>query len=262
MSHSELSIIKIGGNIIDHPEELKNFLGNFSKLGGHKILVHGGGKVATQMASRLGVSTQMVEGRRITDLPMLEVVTMVYGGLVNKNIVASLQAIGVNALGLTGADGGIIRAEKRPVKTIDYGYVGDIKAVNSDILAGFLAQSLVPVIAPLSYSMEGSLLNTNADTIASVIAVALAGKYKVSLVYCFEKDGVLSNPEDDSSVIPQLTPLEYESYKETGAINKGMIPKLDNAFDALRSGVDRVVICHAREVLSAVKGDKGTQIRL
>lgn len=262
MSHSELSIIKIGGNIIDHPEELKNFLGNFSKLGGHKILVHGGGKVATQMASRLGVSTQMVEGRRITDLPMLEVVTMVYGGLVNKNIVASLQAIGVNALGLTGADGGIIRAEKRPVKTIDYGYVGDIKAVNSDILAGFLAQSLVPVIAPLSYSMEGSLLNTNADTIASVIAVALAGKYKVSLVYCFEKDGVLSNPEDDSSVIPQLTPLEYESYKETGTINKGMIPKLDNAFDALRSGVDRVVVCHAREVLSAVKGDKGTQIRL
>lgn len=262
MSHSELSIIKIGGNIIDHPEELKNFLGNFSKLGGHKILVHGGGKVATQMASRLGVSTQMVEGRRITDLPMLEVVTMVYGGLVNKNIVASLQAIGVNALGLTGADGGIIRAEKRPVKTIDYGYVGDIKAVNSDILAGFLAQSLVPVIAPLSYSMEGSLLNTNADTIASVIAVALAGKYKVSLVYCFEKDGVLSNPEDDSSVIPQLTPLEYASYKETGTINKGMIPKLDNAFDALRSGVDRVVVCHAREVLSAVKGDKGTQIRL
>lgn len=262
MSHSELSIIKIGGNIIDHPEELKSFLGNFSKLGGHKILVHGGGKVATQMASRLGVSTQMVEGRRITDLPMLEVVTMVYGGLVNKNIVASLQAIGVNALGLTGADGGIIRAEKRPVKTIDYGYVGDIKAVNSDILAGFLAQSLVPVIAPLSYSMEGSLLNTNADTIASVIAVALAGKYKVSLVYCFEKHGVLSNPEDDSSVIPQLTPLEYASYKETGTINKGMIPKLDNAFDALRSGVDRVVVCHAREVLSAVKGDKGTQIRL
>src|SRR5690606_6544334 len=262
MSHSELSIIKIGGNIIDHPEELKNFLGNFSKLGGHKILVHGGGKVATQMASRLGVSTQMVEGRRITDLPMLEVVTMVYGGLVNKNIVASLQAIGVNALGLTGADGGIIRAEKRPVKTIDYGYVGDIKAVNSDILAGFLAQSLVPVIAPLSYSMEGSLLNTNADTIASATAVALAEAFNVSLIYCFEKDGVLSDPDDDSSVIPVLDPEQYAGYKESGAINRGMIPKLDNSFDALRAGVERVIICHAKDLLAAVEEEKGTRISL
>lgn len=262
MSHSELSIIKIGGNIIDHPEELKNFLGNFSKLGGHKILVHGGGKVATQMASRLGVSTQMVEGRRITDLPMLEVVTMVYGGLVNKNIVASLQAIGVNALGLTGADGGIIRAEKRPVKTIDYGYVGDIKSVNSTVLAGFLAQGLVPVIAPLTFSAQGELLNTNADTMASATAVALAEAFNVSLIYCFEKDGVLSDPDDDSSVIPVLDPEQYAGYKESGAINRGMIPKLDNSFDALRSGVERVIICHAKDLLAAVEEEKGTRISL
>ncbi|ODS83279.1 MAG: acetylglutamate kinase [Cytophagaceae bacterium SCN 52-12] len=262
MQKANLSVIKIGGNIIDNPEASKNFLKEFSRLDGNKILIHGGGKVATQTASRLGVQTQMVDGRRITDLPMLEIVTMVYGGLVNKTLVATLQSLGTNAIGLTGADAGIIEAEKRPVKTVDYGYVGDIKAVNGPVLASFLNSSLVPVIAPLTYSAAGDLLNTNADTMASATAVALSPLFEVSLVYCFEKDGVLSDPEDDTSVIPELDPAIYQHYKETGAINKGMIPKLDNAFGALRAGVERVVICHARDVAKAVGGDKGTQIRL
>lgn len=262
MNTRNLSIVKIGGNIIDSPADSRGFLETFARLPGNKILVHGGGKVATQTASRLGIQTQMVEGRRITDLPMLEVVTMVYGGLVNKSLVAVLQSLGINAIGLTGADGGIIRAEKRPVKTIDYGYVGDIKSVNSAVLAGFLAQDLVPVIAPLTYSSGGELLNTNADTMASATAVALAETFKVSLIYCFEKDGVLSDPDDDSSVIPVLDPEQYAGYKESGAINKGMIPKLDNSFNALQSGVNRVVICHAKDLLAAVEGQKGTQITL
>ncbi len=262
MQQSNLSVIKIGGNIIDNPEASKNFLEEFSRLEGNKILVHGGGKVATQTASRLGIQAQLVDGRRITDKPMLEIVTMVYGGLVNKTIVATLQSLGINAIGLTGADAGIIEAVKRPVKTIDYGYVGDIKAVNGSVLASFLNSGLVPVIAPLTYSATGDLLNTNADTMASATAVALSRLFEVSLIYCFEKDGVLSDPEDDSSVIAQLDPQLYESYKATGAINKGMIPKLDNSFDALHAGVERVVICHAKDLAEAAGGDKGTQIRL
>ncbi len=262
MQKANLFVIKIGGNIIDNPEASKTFLHDFSELHGAKLLVHGGGKVATQTASRLGIQTQMADGRRITDLPMLEVVTMVYGGLVNKTLVAKLQSLGINAIGLTGADAGIIEAVKRPVKAIDYGYVGDIKAVNGPILASFLNSGLIPVIAPLTYSAAGDLLNTNADTMASATAVALSRFFKVSLIYCFEKDGVLSDPEDDASVIPELNPVVYGRYKETGAINKGMIPKLDNSFDALRAGVQRVVICHARDLAKAVDGDKGTQIRL
>ena len=262
MQKTTLSVIKIGGNIIDNPEASKSFLEEFARLEGNKILVHGGGKVATQTAARLGVQTQMIDGRRITDKPMLEIVTMVYGGLVNKTLVATLQSLGMNAIGLTGADAGIIEAVKRPVKTIDYGYVGDIKTVNGPVLASFLNGNLVPVIAPLTYSAAGDLLNTNADTMASATAVALSQVFKVSLIYCFEKDGVLSDPEDDASVIPELAPAIYERYKETGAINKGMIPKLDNSFDALRAGVERVVICHAKDLTKAVSGEKGTQIRL
>lgn len=262
MQQSNLSVIKIGGNIIDNPEASKSFLEEFSRLEGNKILVHGGGKVATQIASRLGIEALMVEGRRITDKPMLEIVTMVYGGLVNKTLVATLQSLKTNAIGLTGADAGIIEAVKRPVKAVDYGYVGDIKAVNGPMLASFLEAGLVPVIAPLTYAAAGDLLNTNADTMASATAVALSGLFKVSLIYCFEKDGVLSDPEDDSSVIPELDRPIYEHYKETGAINKGMIPKLDNSFDALREGVERVVICHAKDLAKAAGGDKGTQIRL
>jgi acetylglutamate kinase len=187
---------------------------------------------------------------------------MVYGGLVNKSLVAALQALGTNALGLTGADAGIIQSIRRPVKTIDYGYVGDIQSVNTKVLSSFLDQDLVPVIAPLTYSKEGDLLNTNADTMASATAVALAAHFNVSLIYCFEKDGVLSNPEDDTSVIPLLDPILYHQYKDNGAINKGMIPKLDNAFEALNSGVDKVIICHARDLPSASIGNRGTLISL
>lgn len=257
-----LYVVKIGGNVIDNPEACSRFLEAFSKLSGTKILVHGGGKVATQIAAKLQIETQMVDGRRITDKPMLDVVTMVYGGLVNKNLVAMLQTKGCNAIGLTGADGGIIRSVKRPVKTIDYGFVGDIEAVNDVQVNALLNSDLVPVIAPLTYSNEGLLLNTNADTMASAMAVAMAKHYDVNLIYCFEKRGVLSDPENDDSVIPSLTPDQYAGYKESGAINKGMIPKLDNAFTALNTGVAKVTICHADELLQAAIGEAGTVIYL
>jgi acetylglutamate kinase len=257
-----LYVVKIGGNVIDNPEACSRFLNAFAKLSGVKILVHGGGKVATQIAAKLQIETQMVEGRRITDKPMLDVVTMVYGGLVNKNLVASLQAIGSNAIGLTGADGGIIRSVKRPVKTIDYGFVGDIEEVNDKQVCALLNSNLVPVIAPLTYNNEGSLLNTNADTMASAMAVAMASHYDVNLIYCFEKKGVLSDPDNDDSVISSITPEQYAGYKETGAINKGMIPKLDNAFAALQAGVKKVTICHADELIHAATGNSGTQMSL
>lgn len=257
-----LILVKIGGNVIDKPDACAAFLKAFAQLDGPKILVHGGGKIATQTAARLGIETQMVEGRRLTDRPMLDVVTMVYGGLVNKNLVAQLQAIGCNAIGLTGADGGIIRSVKRPVKTIDYGFVGDIEEVNSAQIDLLLQSGLVPVIAPLTYSREGLLLNTNADTMASATAVAMAQIYKVNLIYCFEKKGVLSNPDDDDAVIPQLNPDLYADYKQKGVIYQGMIPKLDNAFTALRAGVTRVTIAHADELLAATAGNAGTVLSL
>jgi acetylglutamate kinase len=253
-----LTLVKIGGNIIDNPNACAAFLEAFARLPTPKILVHGGGKIATQTAAQLGIETNMVDGRRITDRPMLDVVTMVYGGLVNKNLVAQLQANHCNAIGLTGADGGIIRSVKRPVKTINYGFVGDIEEVNAPQLQSLLNSGLVPVIAPLTYSREGLLLNTNADTMASATAVALAGTYQVNLVYCFEKKGVLSDPDDDEAVIDQLNPATYAEYKSTGVINKGMIPKLDNAFAALEAGVGRVTICHADDLLAASEGKTGT----
>jgi acetylglutamate kinase len=257
-----LYIVKIGGNVIDNQEACAAFLKDFVKIDAPKILVHGGGKVATQIAAKLQIETQMVEGRRITDKPMLDVVTMVYGGLVNKNLVAQLQAGGCNAIGLTGADGGIIRSVKRPVKTIDYGFVGDIEEVNDQQINALLNSSLVPVIAPLTYSSEGTLLNTNADTMASATAVAMARQFDVNLIYCFEKKGVLSDPEDDNAVIASLNPESYSSYKNSGAINKGMIPKLDNAFAALQAGVGRVTICHAKDLLKAACKMAGTTIML
>lgn len=257
-----LYVVKIGGNVIDNPEACARFLKAFAQLDAPKILVHGGGKVATQIAAKLQIETQMVDGRRITDQPMLDVVTMVYGGLVNKNLVAQLQANGCNAIGLTGADGGIIRSVKRPVKAIDYGFVGDIEAVNGDQINSILSSSLTPVIAPLTYSAEGLLLNTNADTMASATAVAMSGAFEVNLIYCFEKKGVLSDPDDDNAVIGRLVPTTYEAYKASGAINKGMIPKLDNAFAALNAGVKQVTICHADELANAVSGGAGTAIVL
>ena len=257
-----LLVIKIGGNVIDNPHALRQFLATFAALSGHKILVHGGGKMATQIADRLGVETEMIEGRRLTDQGMLDVVTMVYGGLVNKTIVGLLQSLGCNAIGLTGADAGIIRAQKRPVQEIDYGFVGDIEEVSSLKFEVFLDNGLVPVIAPLTFDIEsGSMLNTNADTMASAVAAALAQKYNVNLIYCFEKKGVLSNSEDDDSVIQKITPDSYFHFKAAGVINKGMVPKLDNAFQAIEKGVSQVIICHADDLAEAIETNAaGTQI--
>ncbi len=255
-----LTVVKIGGNILDNPDALTRFLTIFSKIKGDRILIHGGGKVATQLANKLGIATTLLDGRRITDQAMLDVVTMVYGGLINKQLVAKLQALNVNALGLTGADANIVLAEKRPVRTVDYGFVGDILEVNSGQLQFFLRQSLTPVLAPLTYDATGSLLNTNADTMAAAVAIDMALHNAVTLVYCFEKKGVLNDPTDDNSVINNLTISDYNRYKADGVINAGMIPKLDNAFGALQAGVSQVVIAHADDLLAALQGEAGTTL--
>jgi len=244
---NKVTIVKIGGNIIDDAGKLNKFLKDFAQLKESKILVHGGGKIATEISKSLGIEAQLIDGRRITDQETLKVVTMVYGGLVNKNIVAKLQVFGCNAIGLTGADANLIPARKRPVTTIDFGFVGDITdgAVNSEIVSKFLQSELIPVFAPLTHDGQGNLLNTNADTIASVLAVALAKKYETQLIYCFEKKGVLAEISDEKSVISQINKAQYETLKADGTIALGMIPKLDNAFEALQKGVRSVVICHA-----------------
>ena len=259
-----LTIVKIGGNVIDDPAARQQFLSDFAALPGGKILVHGGGKIATQVADNLGVETVMIDGRRVTDQPMLDVVTMVYGGLINKQLVAALQALGCNALGLTGADGGVIRAKKRTGWAHDYGFVGDVEEVNADLLEALLKQGLTPVLAPLSFDPAlASVLNTNADTQAQAVAVALARNFAVNLVYCFEKRGVLADPTDDDSVVESLTPTDFETMKISGAVNKGMIPKLENAFLALGVGVARVTICHAANLRQAVEvGTAGTRLTL
>ena len=256
----KLTVIKIGGNVIDDPTALKRFLNAFAGITGPKILIHGGGKIATQVAEKLGIETTMVEGRRITDQPMLDVVTMVYGGLVNKQIVAKLQSLDINAIGLTGADASTVLAHKRPVKDIDYGMVGDIDEVDSGQIQFFLHQDLTPVFAPITYNASGELLNTNADTMASAIAVDMTRHNTETLEYCFEKNGVLKDPNDENSVIPELTPALYAEHKTVGTINKGMIPKLDNAFRALDNSVSSVIICHADEVAQAVNGGAGTKL--
>ncbi|MCU0355418.1 MAG: acetylglutamate kinase [Cytophagales bacterium] len=248
-----ISVVKIGGNVIDNPAATRRFLNDFASLGDDKILVHGGGKVATQTAEKLGIATRMTEGRRITDGPMLDVVTMVYGGLVNKQVVAQLQAFGCNALGLTGADACIITATKRPVREIDYGFAGDITQVDAARLLAFLNTGLTPVLAPLTADLHGQLLNTNADTIASAAAVALARQgAEVRLIYCFEKPGVLLNPDDDGSVIAEINPAYYAQLKADGVVSKGMIPKLDNAFAALAQGVAEVRIIHADNITTGI----------
>ena len=239
-----LHIIKIGGNVIDNSENLHHFLKDFTALDGYKILVHGGGKVATQIADELGIETKLVDGRRITDIETLRIVTMVYGGLVNKNIVAQLQRFGNNAIGLTGADGNFIRTKKRPVKTIDYGFVGDIdtNSINPENIGRLLEAGFTPVFSAITHDGEGQLLNTNADTIASALAVALAGLYETTLIYCFEKKGVLLDINDDDSIIRELNPVRYEELKKQLIIHSGMLPKLDNAFTAIACGVKAVVI--------------------
>ena len=242
---NKLTLVKVGGKIVEDSETLKQLLSDFSKIEGHKVLVHGGGRSATALATKLGIESQMVNGRRITDEETLKVVTMVYGGLVNKQIVAGLQAIGVNALGLTGADLNYMRSEKRPVKDVDYGFVGDVKEVNADILADLIARGVVPVLAPLTHDNAGNMLNTNADTIAGEAAKALAKHFEVTLMFCFEKKGVLMSETDDESVIPEITPALFEKYVAEGVISGGMIPKLENSFEAINAGVKQVVITRA-----------------
>ena len=237
-----LTVLKVGGAVVEDPQALNAFLAGFAAMPGLKVLVHGGGRAATKVAAQLGVPTRMVDGRRITDADMLRVVTMVYGGLVNKGVVAALQARGVNALGLTGADLGCMLAVKRPVKDIDYGFVGDMERVDTSILADLIARGVVPVMAPLSFDGKGSLLNTNADTIASSVARALAERFEVTLVYCFEKAGVLRDPDDEGSVIPLITKESFASLVADGTVAGGMIPKLQNAVDALEGGVHEVRI--------------------
>ncbi|MDX9919257.1 MAG: acetylglutamate kinase [Paludibacter sp.] len=254
---NKLTLVKVGGKIVEDSETLKQLLSDFSKIEGHKVLVHGGGRSATALATKLGIESQMVNGRRITDEETLKVVTMVYGGLVNKQIVAGLQAIGVNALGLTGADLNYMRSEKRPVKDVDYGFVGDVKEVNADILADLIARGVVPVLAPLTHDNAGNMLNTNADTIAGEAAKALAKHFEVTLMFCFEKKGVLMSETDDESVIAEITPALFEKYVAEGIINGGMIPKLENSFDAINAGVKQVVITRA----DLIHTNGGTKIR-
>ena len=253
----KLTVIKVGGKIVEEDATLNRLLDDFAAIGGHKVLVHGGGRSATKLATQLGVESKMVNGRRITDAETLKVVTMVYGGLVNKNIVAGLQARGVNALGLTGADMNVIRSVKRPVQEVDYGFVGDVEKVDASLLSDIIHKGVVPVMAPLTHDGKGHMLNTNADTIAGETAKALSEFFDVTLVFCFEKKGVLRDENDDDSVIPQITPDEFRCYVEDGVIQGGMIPKLENSFAAIHAGVTEVVITLA----TAINGNGGTRIK-
>ena len=277
---NKLSLIKVGGKVVENPETLAKLLNDFKQISGYKILVHGGGKLATNLSQKMGIETQMVDGRRITDQATLEVVTMVYAGWCNKNIVALLQAEGCNAIGLTGADGNAIKASRRPPvhvdsigEDVDYGYVGDVTAdsVNAGFIYSLLEKGIVPVFNAINHDGEGNLLNTNADTIASSVAIAMAKymyrsprevcsrceEYETDLIYCFEKDGVLLDKNDDSSVIPEISQKSFEELKKNGIVADGMIPKLTNSFKAIDSGVARVVIKHARNLLN----DKGTTLK-
>ena len=251
-----LTLVKVGGAVVEDDARLDALLAAFAAIDGRKVLVHGGGRRATAIASRLGVETQMVGGRRITDQAMLEVVTMVYGGLVNKNVVARLQACGVDAIGLTGADGGVMLSHKRPVKDVDYGFVGDVERVDGDRLASLIEGGLTPVLAPLTHDGHCHLLNTNADTIAAEAAKALAARYDVTLVFCFEKPGVLADPDDDTSLIPVITRQDFARLAADGTVSGGMLPKLENAFSAISAGVSRVNIT----LSTAIDGRHGTMI--
>lgn len=254
----KVTIVKVGGAVVEDNEQLAQLLTDFAAIPGKKVLVHGGGRCATKVAAALGIESKMVNGRRITDAQMLEVVTMVYGGLVNKNLVAKLQAKGVNALGLTGADMDVIHSHKRPVKDgVDFGYVGDVERANGKMLQTLIQEGITPVMAPLTHDGNGNILNTNADTIASETAKALAPYYDVTLIYSFEKKGVLSNPDDDNSVIPVITRSDFEKYQADGTIGGGMIPKIENALAAVDAGVKEVIITLA----TAIDGKQGTVIK-
>lgn len=251
-----LAIIKVGGKIVENSESLNSLLKDFAAVEGKKLLVHGGGRSATQMAARLGVETKMVDGRRITDEAMLEVVTMVYGGLVNKRIVAGLQALGIDAVGLTGADMNIVLSDKRKVSAVDYGWVGDVKRVNAEAVATLIESGCCPVVAPLTHDGCGHMLNTNADTMAGEMAKAMAAHYDVTLMFCFEKPGVLADENDDSSLIPTITPAVLDDLKRRGVVSGGMIPKLDNAIACVSAGVESVVITQADRIADPYAGTK------
>lgn len=251
-----LTIIKVGGKIVENSESLNALLKDFAAVEGKKLLVHGGGRSATQMAARLGVETKMVDGRRITDEAMLEVVTMVYGGLVNKRIVAGLQALGIDAVGLTGADMNIVLSDKRKVSAVDYGWVGDVKRVNAEAVATLIESGCCPVVAPLTHDGCGHMLNTNADTMAGEMAKAMAAHYDVTLMFCFEKPGVLADENDDSSLIPTITPAVLDDLKRRGVVSGGMIPKLDNAIACVSAGVELVVITQADRIADPYAGTK------
>lgn len=254
----KLTIVKVGGAVVEDEAQLAQLLKDFSAIEGRKLLVHGGGRKATKVAEALGIESKMVGGRRITDADMLNVVTMVYGGLVNKNLVTRLQANGVNALGLTGADMDVIRSHKRPIKDgVDFGYVGDVDKANGQMLSKLIEEGIIPVMAPLTHDGQGNILNTNADTIASETAKALAPFYDVTLIFSFEKKGVLRNPDDDDSVIPIISRADFIKYKTDGTISGGMLPKIENALGAIDSGVSRVIITLA----TAIDGQSGTIIQ-
>ncbi len=253
----KLTLIKVGGKIVEESDSLERLLKDFAAIPGAKVLVHGGGRSATRLAEQLGIESKMVNGRRVTDAQTLQIVTMVYGGLVNKSIVAGLQAHGINALGLTGADMDVIRSVIRPVKEVDYGFVGDVKRVDGKRLKQLIDSDVVPVMAPLTHDGAGHILNTNADTIAGETAKALAEYYDVTLVYCFEKKGVLWDETNDDSVISHITEDSFVKLVADGIVQGGMIPKLENAFEAINAGVGEVIITSSTNI----SGSQGTHIK-
>jgi acetylglutamate kinase len=255
-----LYVIKIGGNIIDDENKLSSFLHDFASVNGEKILVHGGGKLASKLADKLGIPQKMTDGRRITDAETLKIVTMVYAGFINKDIVAQLQAYGCNAMGLCGADANIMLAHKRIHPSIDYGFAGDIESVNAGLLKSFMDHGLSVVLAPITHNKKGQLLNTNADTIAQEVAKAMSIYYDVQLIYSFEKSGVLLDANDDATVIPSINHSYYSALKEEKKIFSGMIPKIDNAFTALENGVKKVIIGKAEQLNKLIDHTAGTTI--
>ena len=257
-----LLVIKIGGNVIDEEKYLHSFLKDFSSIKEKKILVHGGGKIATAIGDKLNIQSKYIDGRRITDDETIDLVTMVYGGLVNKKIAAALQSLQCNAIGLSGADANLLPAKKRPVITIDYGWVGDVDAaeISTSTWQLFIDNDLVPVVASLTHDKEGHILNTNADTMAAVLSIALSEFYKVKLIYCFEKNGVLTDVDDETTVIAKLNEHTYNQLKKDKKLFAGILPKIDNAFDAVNNGVHKVVIGNSNQLLQLVKGESGTKI--